>query len=109
MDNLLSIALEAHSDELNHHRRYEIAVGRDLLEHWTVTVSYGRVGSSVRELRFGSPEVGEAQRVVHDRLRRRLTAQRRIGCPYRMAAFTANRDLDLGNWLPASLLTRLVG
>jgi len=31
MDNLLTVAFEAHSQEKNHHRRYQITVGRDLL------------------------------------------------------------------------------
>ncbi len=32
MDNLLTLAFEAHHPERNHHRRYEVSVGRDLLE-----------------------------------------------------------------------------
>jgi hypothetical protein len=109
MDDLLSIALEAHSDELNRHRRYEIAVGRDLLEHWTVTIRYGRVGGPLREARFGSPDAGDARTIVQDRLKRRVSAPRRIGCAYRVAAFSAKRECELGGWLPPALLGRLLG
>jgi len=38
MDNLLTVAFEAHRDELNHHRRYQIVIGRDLLDDWTVSI-----------------------------------------------------------------------
>jgi hypothetical protein len=38
MENLLTIALEAHNDDLNHHRSYEITVGRDLLDDWTLSI-----------------------------------------------------------------------
>lgn len=108
MDNLLTLALEAHSDELNRHRRYEIAVGRDLLEHWTVTVRYGRVGGSVREMRFGSPHAGEVRSIVLDRLRRRLSAPRRIGCAYTLRQFSLDGTLRTEDWIPASVVAQLL-
>ena len=42
MDNLLSLSFEAHHEEKNHHRRYEVVIGRDLLDAWTVAIRYGR-------------------------------------------------------------------
>lgn len=48
MDNLLTVAFEAHHPERNHHRRYEVRVGRDLFDDWTVTIRYGRVGRADR-------------------------------------------------------------
>ena len=50
MDNLLTLALEAHNAEKNHHRRYQVTLGRDLLDHWTVAIRYGRTGQAGREL-----------------------------------------------------------
>jgi predicted DNA-binding WGR domain protein len=44
MEDLLTVAFEAHHPERNRHRWYEVAVGRDLLENWTVTIRYGRTG-----------------------------------------------------------------
>lgn len=38
MDNLLRVAFEAHHSFRNHHRRYEITVGRDLLDDWIVSI-----------------------------------------------------------------------
>ena len=32
MDNLLTIAFETHHAELNHHRQYQIRVGRDVVD-----------------------------------------------------------------------------
>lgn len=108
MLDLLTIALEAHSDERNHHRRYEVSVGRDLLDHWVVTVRYGRVGAPLRELRFGSPDVESAHAVVHDRLRRRLSAPRRIGCGYGVRLFSAAPGMPLRAWIPAEVLNTLI-
>ena len=53
MDNLLTVAFEAHNPEKNHHRRYQITIGRDLLDDWTVAIRYGRTGQSGQ--RSGSP------------------------------------------------------
>lgn len=103
MLDLLTIALEAHSDELNHHRRYEVSVGRDLLGDWVVTVRYGRVGGPLRELRFGSPDQEEARAIVHDRLRRRLSAPKRIGCGYGIRELTVS-EVNAGEWVPAAVV-----
>ena len=56
MDNLLTVALEAHNAEKNHHRRYQVTLGRDLLDHWTVAIRYGRTGQAGRELRYAAAE-----------------------------------------------------
>lgn len=108
MLELLTIALEAHSDERNHHRRYELAVGRDLLGHWVVTVRYGRVGQPLRELQFAGPDADAARAVLRDRLRRRLSAPRRIGCAYQIRELVVPARTALSDWLPASLTASLM-
>lgn len=108
MLDLLTIALEAHSDERNHHRRYELAVGQDLLRHWVVTVRYGRVGQPLRELRYASPDAEKARDILHDRFRRRLSAPRRIGCAYRLVGFTAEHGSEPGRWVPSALLAEML-
>lgn len=108
MLELLTIALEAHSDERNHHRRYEVTVGQDLLGDWVVTVRFGRVGQPLRELRFASPDADAARAVLRDRLRRRLSAPRRIGCRYRMVEFIAEHDSEASGWLASSALGQML-
>lgn len=106
MDNLLTVAFEAHHADRNHHRRYEVSVGRDLLEDWTVTIRYGRVGQGGQERRYGSPEPDALRAIIRDRLRRRLSAPKRIGCCYRLAAFNEAPGFDAAAWLPEDLLAR---
>ena len=108
MDNEFFMALEAHSEERNHHRRYEVSVGRDLLGHWIVTIRFGRVGTPLRELRFGSPDVKSAHAAVHDRLRRRLSAPRRIGCRYVVRLVSIAPCTKLREWVPSRLLSKLI-
>lgn len=108
MDNLMTVALEAHSDEHNHHRRYEIVVGRDLLDDWTVAVRYGRVGRGGQESRFAAKEAKEIKAIISDRLKRRLSAPKRIGCAYRLVSFNSAPGMDSADWLPSDVVARLM-
>lgn len=104
MDNLLSVVFEAHHPEKNHHRRYELVIGRDLLDDWTVAIRYGRAGQRSRDQRFAAPECEAMRAVVRDRLRRRLSAPRRIGCPYRLTAYNTAPGFDGSVWLPGEIM-----
>jgi hypothetical protein len=104
MDNLLTVAFEAHHQEKNHHRRYRVTVGRDLLDEWTVAICYGRTGQAGREIRYAAPEADAMRAIIRDRLRRRLSAPKRIGCPYRLAAFSAAPGFDASAWLPGDVM-----
>jgi hypothetical protein len=58
MDNLLTVTLEAHNIELNHHRRYQITVGRDLLDDWTVwSYAWASIGPRYCRSAFGFQRV----------------------------------------------------
>lgn len=104
MENLLTVAFEAHHAENNHHRRYEISVGKDLLDDWTVSIRYGRAGQGGRELRYAGPKADELRAVVRDRLRRRLSAPKRIGCAYRFTALNVASGFDATPWLPGEVM-----
>ena len=99
-------SFEAHHAERSHHRRYQVTVGRDLLDAWTVAISYGRTGQSGRALRYASPRPEDLQAVIRDRLRRRLSAPKRIGCPYRLSAFSTAPGFHASIWLPGDVMAR---
>ncbi len=106
MDNLLTVAFEAHNAEKNHHRCYQVTVGRDLLNDWTVAIRYGRTGQAGRELRYAATAADEMQSVIRERLRRRLSAPKRIGCPYRLSALSTAPGFDAAAWLPGEVMAR---
>ena len=108
MDNLLCVAFEAHNDERNHHRRYELRLGRDLFGVWTVTLSYGRTGRVGQEVRHSAAGPDALRRVIRESLRRRRSAPRRIDCSYRLTAVTAADGIEVGDWLPADSLAAFV-
>jgi predicted DNA-binding WGR domain protein len=104
MDNLLTVALEAHHPERNHHRSYVATVGRDLFGDWTVTIRYGRVGQGGQEIRYAASESEAMRAILRNRLRRRLSAPKRIGCAYRLASFSAAAGFDATDWLPGEVM-----
>ena len=104
MENLLTVAFEAHNTEKNHHRRYQVTLGRDLLDDWTVAICYGRTGQGGRELRYAAAEADDMRAIIRERLQRRLSAPKRIGCPYRLAAFSAVPGFDAAFWLPGDVM-----
>jgi predicted DNA-binding WGR domain protein len=106
MDNLLSLAFEAHSVEKNHHRHYAVTLGRDLLDHWTVAIRYGRTGQAGQERRYASADPKAIRAIIRDRLRRRLSAPKRIHCAYHLAAFSAASGFDAAAWLPGDVMAR---
>jgi predicted DNA-binding WGR domain protein len=105
MDNLLTVSLEAHNTERNHHRRYEIQLGRDLFGDWTVCLLYGRMGRAGQMVRHSGPDPEPLRQVIRASLRRRLTAPTRIGCTYTLRELTAAGDIDVAFWLPAGTLS----
>lgn len=109
MDNLLNVAFEAHHAENNHHRRYEITVGRDLLDDWTVSIQYGRAGQGGRVLRYAGSDTAKLQSIVKERLRRRLSAPKRIGCPYRLKQLSSASGFDAETWLPGEVMSGFFG
>lgn len=87
-------------------RRRTRTIGRDLLDDWTVAIRYGRIGQGAQERRYASPKPEAMRAVIRDRRCRRLSALKRIGCPYRLAAFSAAPGFDASFWLPGEVIAR---
>jgi len=100
----MNVAFEAHHAEKNHHRRYEITIGRDLLDDWTVSIRYGRTGTGGHVLRYAGQDTAKLQAIVKERLRRRLSAPKRIGCSYRLKEMNSASGFEAGGWLPGDLM-----
>ena len=81
-------------------------VGRDLFGEWTVCLAYGRAGRAGQHLRFSGPSADDLRPRVRDHLLRRLSAPRRIGCPYRVTRTDAVDGFDLASWLPPDVMAR---
>ena len=52
------------------------------------------------EKRFASPAPEDVLVIIRDRLQRRLSAPKRIGCLYRVDALGSAAGVDLSDWLP---------
>ncbi len=103
----MTLTLEAHSEEHNHHRKYEIVVGRDLLNDWTVAVRYGRVGRCGQEKCYATKDEQEIRAIIRDKLQRRLSAPKRIGCSYQIVELDSAKGIRAERWLPVDEMARL--
>lgn len=103
MIELCHITLLALHPERNIRRSYRLALGRDLFGDWTVELRYGRVGHGGQERRIACDSLEEARSVARSHLRRRISAPRRIGCPYQVVSV----DLGQTNLLSPALPTGL--
>ena len=94
MDAFVAL-LEAREPARGCFRSYRVEAGTDLFGDWLVEVTFGRIGSGGRRVRYPVDGEAGARRCVADKLRRRATAPRRIGAAYEV------RELhDPARWLP---------
>lgn len=95
MLDAFTASLEARDPALGRFRSYRLEAGTDLLGTWLVEITYGRIGTPGRRVRYFARNEEEARRLVRRSLRRRATAKKRIGVGYRI------RELrDPRRWLP---------
>lgn len=104
MDNLLCIRLEAHHPQRNHHRFYELAIGRDLFGLWTLTLHYGRTGQQWHKRQFSSSDAGILKRQIQHCLKVRETAPQRLGCRYRLVSIEQTDQCPVSDWFPEAWL-----
>ncbi len=99
--NDLEIALRAESPRRNCWRDYRLALGRDLLGDWCLSVRWGRVGAAGSTAMRGFRSRDEAVALANVLLKRRLSAPRRIGCPYRLIASAGAEQFGLAGIIGA--------
>jgi hypothetical protein len=98
MMNAFSATLEARDPALGRFRAYDLAAGTDLLGDWLVDIVYGRIGARGRQIRYAVSSESEARKLVRETLRRRASAKKRIGVPYRFCELR-----DPAQWFPVAV------
>lgn len=104
MINVFTALLEARDPALGRFRSYRLEAGPDLFGTWLVEVTYGRIGTPGRRLRYAAGDEAEARKLVQHSLRRRATARKRIGVPYRFCELC-----DPWQWLSLTAETGPLG
>jgi hypothetical protein len=88
------VMLEARNPESGHYRAYRLEAGQDLFGTWLVDMTYGRIGSRGRTLRYLARDEAEAKKLVRRSLRKRGTVRKRIGVEYQIKELS-----DPAGWL----------
>jgi predicted DNA-binding WGR domain protein len=81
-----AIRLQAIDHGRNIARRYAIEASPDLFGHWIVALHWGRIGTKGQSRICSFAKQPDAARFVRTTLRRRASAQKRIGVAYVAAA-----------------------
>jgi hypothetical protein len=97
MMDAFTAMLEARDPALGRFRSYRLEAGTDLLGD-LVEITYGRIGARGRRIRYAVQDETQARRLVRETLRRRATARKRIGVPYRFCQL-----IDPHQWFPVAL------
>lgn len=100
MFDQFSASLEAYDPAAGRARAYRIEAGTDLFGAWLVDVTFGRIGTRGRTVRYVAGDREEAKRIVKRSFQRRKSARKRIGVSYRIRELS-----DPGRWLGLSLDT----
>jgi hypothetical protein len=104
MMSVFTARLEARDPDRDCFRSYCLQAGPDLFGTWLVDATYGRIASRGRTVRHVAGDEAQARRIVRHCLRRRATAPRRFGVPYRLCELN-----DPADWVAsdADMLGRL--
>ncbi len=77
------------------HRRWQVAVTRDLFGYWLVERAWGRIGAGGRTRIDSFADAGAAHAHAHRLLARRAGARRRIGVAYLLVDMSTSRVVDM--------------
>lgn len=98
MMDAFSATLEARDPALGRFGAYHLEAGTDLLGDWLVDITYGRIGTRGRKIRYAVSDESQARKLVRESLRRKASAKKRIGVPYRFCELR-----DPGQWFPVAV------
>jgi len=88
------VELTAFDPTRNVRRRYAISITPDLFGVYIVETQWGRIGTRGQSKCFSFLDRDQADRYVAAVLRRRATAEHRIGVPYRPVSAARMRGKD---------------
>ncbi len=105
--SLLHLRLRASTLDQTRDRDYEICVLKVLFGFYGVTLAFGRHGQrgTYKNHTFDTKE--NAQRFVFKTLQKRLSARRRIGCPYVLVEARVSEGEPLDFWVTTEQTERL--
>ena len=87
--------MEAINPQAGHYRAYRIEFGKDLLEDWLIKTTFGKIGKRGTTKNYAYPNPQLAYKNIRETLKRRFTAQKRIGCNYEVKKCSMNLSDDL--------------
>jgi WGR domain len=94
----LSFHLQAKNPERNIARRYSMLLTQDLFGAWILKITFGCSGRKGTEMSYAFPSKEGAYQKLKPILKKRASAQNRLGCPYQLIEYHRHpslRDIDV--------------
>ena len=88
----LHLILRAIEPESNLNRVYEIWLDRGLFGSWLVLIAYGRYEGGITQQNHSFSTLEEAKAFIDKTLTKRLKAEKRIGCNYKIVKACGSSD-----------------
>ena len=74
-------------------RQYSVMLGQDLFGAWMLKTNFGRIGRKGTEISYTFSSKEEAYRKIKPLLKKRASAQNRLGCPYQLIEYYRHPSL----------------
>jgi hypothetical protein len=90
----VKIILRAEKHEKNINRVYEVYLSKGLLASWIVMTAFGRFGAGSQQKVYSFSALEEAKEFITKILKKRFTAEKRVGCNYKLIKRSSSIDFD---------------
>ena len=90
----LKLILRAEKQEHNINRVYAIYLNKGLFDSWVVITAFGRFGSGPQKKVYSFSALEEAKEFISKILKKRFTAEKRVGCNYKLIKRSSSIDFD---------------
>ena len=103
----LSFYLQARNPERNISRQYSVVLGQDLFGAWMLHTNFERIGRKGREISYTFSSKEEAYQKIKPIVKKRASAQNRLGCSYQLIEYCRHpclKEIEILPFLPVSLV-----
>jgi len=107
----LSFYLQARNPERNISRQYSVVLGQDLFGAWMLHTNFERIGRKGREISYTFSSKEEAYQKIKPIVKKRASAQNRLGCSYQLIEYCRHpclKEIEILPFLPVSLVFPLL-
>jgi predicted DNA-binding WGR domain protein len=86
--------LKAQDDEVGIYRYYNLSIVLTLFKEYALCIAHGRIGLKARQRSLCFTQIQDLAKTLKHILNKRLKAEKRIGCPYKIISHTYDTEFE---------------